>query len=98
MKGSAVYLKNINKIRITGSVFQENGPVYSLLEYSISPFVSYLVNRAITYNDPTDTCIDEFNYLNDCTSSEYAIDFPRIRGALHLSNCQSSFCMTSSDA
>lgn len=63
MKGSAIYLKNMNRVLISDCLFKFNGPVFSVKETKISPYVAYLSKRAITYFDETGTCGDEFEHL-----------------------------------
>jgi hypothetical protein len=65
-KGSAVYIKNMNRIRITNCTFQNNGPVFSYLELDLSPYHIYFSTRSLTYYDEREECFDEFNYIESC--------------------------------
>lgn len=60
MKGTAVYLKQMSKIRIVNTVFQNNGPTFSNAEYQYSGQTLYMSNRPISYYDPNEVCLDEF--------------------------------------
>ena len=52
LKGTAAYFKQMSKVRITNSLIQNNGPVFSSQEYSYSPHTTYLTNNAISFYDP----------------------------------------------
>ncbi len=65
-KGSAIYLKQMSKIKIINSFFQYNGPVTTVDEYKYSPSTIYFTNRATSFYDPDGLCMDEFSFLSEC--------------------------------
>jgi hypothetical protein len=84
-KGSAVYLKQMSKIKIVSTRFESNGPSTTLQEFQYSPHTVYMTNRAIAFYDPEEICLDEFSYMNDCQDSQgTTIDWARVQGALHI--------------
>ena len=50
MKGTALYIKNIDVVRLYNNVFNNNGPVYVFNEATYSPYYAlYSGGRGITY-------------------------------------------------
>jgi hypothetical protein len=53
-------------MKITNTLFQYNGPKTTMDEYKFSPLTLYFMNRAITFLDPYNDCLDEFSFLETC--------------------------------
>ena len=78
-KGTALYFKHISKIKIVNSFFQYNGPTSTMDEFKYSPLTIYFTNRATSYLDPSEECLDEFTFLNDCAQTTgMIIDWPKV--------------------
>ncbi|CDW73676.1 UNKNOWN [Stylonychia lemnae] len=96
IKGTAIYLKYINKIRIQNSTFASSGPVYAVLEQLYSPYSAiFKSNISVTFQDLNGVCKDEFSYINNCAALDYQIDWPQVLGALYVYGCIEEQCMNS---
>ena len=67
MQGTAVYIKQMNKIRMFTTNFVQNGATFTQVEFANSPLALYMTNRPISFFDPTQVCQDEFQYIDYCT-------------------------------
>jgi len=48
-------------------------------EFKYSPLTLYFTNRATSYLDPSQECLDEFSFLNDCAlTTGMIIDWPKV--------------------
>jgi len=88
IKGSAVYIKNMSKIRIYSSTFYHNGPTLSIREAAFSTYYKALSRtEVVMFTDVGQVCVDEFQYLEDCKQEYSYIDYARPEGALHVEFC-----------
>lgn len=87
MRGSAVYIKYMSRPRIVNCTFTNNGPIMVNIEVNLSPFMALLSPRPVTYYDESETCFDEYEYLEKCQTNITTIDFPHMQGALYIAHC-----------
>lgn len=93
-RGTGLYVSIVSKISITESVFIRNGPVYGYIELYTSPYSLIFAKRPLSFFDPSDnSCYEEFNFINFCANVDNQIDWPSVRGALHVAGCQESWCL-----
>jgi len=87
-KGTALFIKNINSVRIHNCSFDKNGPLLSSLEINKSPYVNYLSNRSIVFTDKNPECQNEFEYMSNCYDSLTLPMWSHINGAVYVEHCQ----------
>jgi hypothetical protein len=66
MKGTAVYIVMMTRVRLYGNTFFGNGPVYAMAENLYSVYKKFFSGRPMTFTDPE--CSDEFQYLQSCNN------------------------------
>jgi len=88
MKGTAFYIKNLDKLSFYKDTFRLNGPMISLNEAAYSAYYTLLsITKHISFHDDEGECEDEFEYINSCASELEYIDLAQVQGALHTVFC-----------
>eukprot|EP00347_Sterkiella_histriomuscorum_P022241 403331176 len=97
-RGTAVFMALVSKIRIVGTIFEKNGPVYGYIETYNSPYSKYFSGRPLSFTDPeVNGCYEEFGYINFCSNVDKQIDWPSVRGALNVLGCSETWCLNANN-
>ena len=66
LRGSAIYVRNFNRVKITRNDFSRNWPVYVDVEEYVSPYYIHLAKSPLTFFDEAEICYFEADYQSKC--------------------------------